>query len=188
MGEAGVGGVTWRADAALGLSVWVTAAPPGSHEPGHAGGHASGGGSRSATPPPTPPPRGVPGTERPAASVSPAEAEAEVEAAPPLAVGHAAIYKQYADATGHAPLLRSEALLFWQSRNRYKSSAIALHVADRYKQLGLPVGVLVVDYENERVDGDFAPNPSCFPSVGNLSRAVRSTLNATTMFSFWPVV
>ena len=37
---------------------------------------------------------------------------------------------QYADATGYAPPM-PEALSFWQSRNRYKSSEIALSIADR---------------------------------------------------------
>ena len=98
------------------------------------------------------------------------------------------IYRQYADATGHAPPLREDAMIFWQSRNRYKSSAIALAVAANYSALQLPVGVLVVDYENQVVDGDLQPNPACYPSVANLSASVRSTLNATTMFSFWPEV
>jgi hypothetical protein len=102
--------------------------------------------------------------------------------------GAAPIYRQYADATGHAPPLREDAMLFWQSRNRYMSSAIALGVAANYSALQLPVGVLVVDYENQVVDGDFLPNPACYPSVANLSAAVRATLNATTVFSFWPEV
>ena len=99
-----------------------------------------------------------------------------------------AIYRQYADATGHAPPMRDDALAFWQSRNRYKSSAIALAVAANYSALQLPVGVLVVDYENQAVDGDFKPNPACYPSVAALAASVRATLNATTVFSFWPEV
>ena len=98
------------------------------------------------------------------------------------------MYAQYADATGHAPLLRADAQLFWQSRNRYKSSAIALGVAQAYANLSLPVGVVVVDYKNQAVDGDFAPNPDCYPSVAALSAGVRAALNATTVFSFWPEV
>lgn len=99
------------------------------------------------------------------------------------------IYQQYADATGHAPPLREHAMIFWQSRNRYKSSAIAMRVADRYASLGLPLGVLVIDYKNQKEDGDFLPDPSCFPSVGELSAYVARTLaNATTVFSFWPEV
>ena len=105
-------------------------------------------------------------------------------AAPALAP----IYAQYADATGHAPPLREDAMVFWQSRNRYKSSDIALSIADRYQQLDLDVGVLVIDYKNQLVDGDFAPNPACYPSVKALSSGIRDKLNATLMFSFWPEV
>jgi alpha-glucosidase (family GH31 glycosyl hydrolase) len=79
-------------------------------------------------------------------------------------------------------------MIFWQSRNRYKSSAIALSVAERYQQLALPLGVLVVDYKNMVFDGDFAPNPACFPSVAELAGKVRALVNATTVFSFWPEV
>ena len=138
VGAAGTGGSIWRATAALGLSVWVSALPAAADEGG-----------------PTP-------------------------------AAAAAIYEQYADATGHAPMLREDAMIFWQSRNRYKSTDIALSVADRYRELGLPVGVLVIDYENELMDGDFAPNPACYPSLKTLSAAVRERLNATTVFSFWP--
>jgi alpha-D-xyloside xylohydrolase len=99
-----------------------------------------------------------------------------------------AVYSQYADATGHAPLLRADAQLFWQSRLRYKSSDIALAVAQRYAELQLPVGVLVVDFYNQRNDGDFAVNPDCFPSLPALTSGLRARLNATTMFSFWPEV
>lgn len=79
-------------------------------------------------------------------------------------------------------------MLFWQSRNRYKSSAIALDIAERYRQLELPVGMLVIDYKNRVVDGDFAPNSECYPSVSALSGGIREKINATTMFSFWPEV
>ena len=69
--------------------------------------------------------------------------------------------------------MRPEALSFWQSRNRYKSSEIALSIADRYARLELPVGVLVIDYKNQVHDGDFAPNPACYPSVKALADGVR---------------
>lgn len=98
------------------------------------------------------------------------------------------VYSAYADATGHAPPLREDAMLFWQSRLRYKSSAIALDVAARYSQLDLPVGVVVVDFYNQKYDGDFAPNENCFPSISNLTKGIRETLNATVLFSMWPEV
>jgi len=100
------------------------------------------------------------------------------------------VYKQYADATGHAPPLRDNAFKFWQSRNRYKSSEIAISVAKKYAAIQPPldVGVLVIDYKNQLHDGDFAPNPACYPDVRALSDEVSAAINATTMFSFWPEV
>jgi alpha-D-xyloside xylohydrolase len=98
------------------------------------------------------------------------------------------IYRQYADATGHAPPLRDEAMLFWQSRNRYKSSAVAESIATRFAAEDIPVGMLVIDFYNQLADGDFAPNPACFPSVADLTTSVRATVNASVMFSFWPEV
>ena len=62
-------------------------------------------------------------------------------------------------------------------------------IADRYAKLQLPVGVLVIDYKNQIHDGDFAPNPSCYPSVANLTSYVATVLgNASVVFSFWPEV
>ena len=49
--------------------------------------------------------------------------------------------------------------------------------------------MLVIDYKNQRLDGDFAPDPSCYPDVGALSGHVASVLgNASTVFSLWPEV
>lgn len=99
---------------------------------------------------------------------------------------HPSIYQQYADATGHAPLLREDAMIFWQSRNRYKTTEIALSVAERYASLDLPVGVFVIDFHNQHLDGDFQPDPRCYPSVANLTHRITKSLNASTVFSFWP--
>jgi hypothetical protein len=50
-----------------------------------------------------------------------------------------------------------------------QSSDIALSIAQQYEQLKLDVGVVVIDYKNQLHDGDFAPNPACYPSVRALS-------------------
>ena len=84
----------------------------------------------------------------------------------------APIYSQYADATGHAPMLREDAMIFWQSRNRYMTSKIAVEVADHYKQLDLPVGVMVIDYKNQVHDGDFLPDPTCFPGTCETNKQI----------------
>ena len=37
-------------------------------------------------------------------------------------------------------------------------------------------------------DGDFLPDPTCFPDIKALSDNIRTAINATTVFSFWPEV
>ena len=165
VGRAGVGGMEWTAEATTGLDFWVTGPPPGAPT-------LSGGSGSSST-----------GAGAGADSGGKAKGGGGKTT---NAVAMAAVYKTYADATGHAPPLREDAMIFWQSRNRYKSADIVLAVCDRYKALDLPVGVIVVDYKNQDFDGDFAPNPDCYPSVKALADGVKEKLNATMTFSFWP--
>lgn len=49
-----------------------------------------------------------------------------------------------------------------------------------------PLSVSSIDYKNQLHDGDFAPDPHCFPSLKALSQGIRASINATTMFSLWP--
>ena len=44
----------------------------------------------------------------------------------------------------------------------------------------------MIDYKNQVYDGDFAPDPKCYPDVSALSAGIRQKINATTVFSFWP--
>ena len=59
------------------------------------------------------------------------------------ATSMAPLHQQYADATGHAPMLRDEAMLFWQSRNRYDAIAASIAPAivfHRYRRDALRPG------------------------------------------------
>ena len=42
--------------------------------------------------------------------------------------------------------------------------------------------------KNQVHDGDFLPDPTCFPDINALQTSIRSVVNATTVFSFWPEV
>jgi hypothetical protein len=56
------------------------------------------------------------------------------------------ILKQYADATGHAPLLPHYATGFWQSKMRYRTSDELVGIAQGYAQREVPVAVVVIDF------------------------------------------
>jgi alpha-D-xyloside xylohydrolase len=98
----------------------------------------------------------------------------------------ASLYHRYVDATGHAPVLPDFAAQFWQCRLRYRTSEEATSVAARYGKLNLSVGVFVIDFHNQRVDGDFEMNPDCYPDVPGLVTSVKQSTGAELMVSLWP--
>ena len=100
----------------------------------------------------------------------------------------APVYKQYADAVGHAPPLPGYAALFWQCRLRYRTQQILEDIALGYHQRNLSLGVIVVDFMNQKRDGDFHMNPVCFPNISSMTARVKSLTGAQTMVSFWPDV
>lgn len=97
----------------------------------------------------------------------------------------AALHARYADATGHATPLPELAAGFWQSRLRYRTSGEAEQVAARMAAKGLSVGVFVIDFFNQKTDGDFQMNPVCYPNVTALVQNIRESVNATLMVSLW---
>lgn len=56
------------------------------------------------------------------------------------------IIAQYRDLTGQAPLFGKWAYGYWQSKNRYRSQAEVLGIAQRYRQLGIPLDDIVQDW------------------------------------------
>jgi hypothetical protein len=100
----------------------------------------------------------------------------------------APLYKQYADAVGHAPPLPGYAALFWQCRLRYRTQQILEDIAKGYNQRNLSLGVIVVDFMNQKRDGDFQMNPVCYPNISGMTSTVKALTGAQTMVSFWPDV
>jgi alpha-glucosidase (family GH31 glycosyl hydrolase) len=52
----------------------------------------------------------------------------------------------------------------------------------------ITLGILVVDFFNQKVDGDFFLNPECYPNVTEMVRQARATTGANLMVSIWPDV
>ena len=50
---------------------------------------------------------------------------------------------------------------------------------------GLSVGVFVIDFFNQKTDGDFLMNPACYPNVSALVHNIRQSVGARLMVSLW---
>lgn len=99
----------------------------------------------------------------------------------------AEIMEHYADATGHAPPLPKWAAGFWQCKLRYRSQAELLEVAREHKRRGLPLSVIVSDFFNWTLLGDWQFDPECWPDPTEMVRELEG-MGVKLMVSIWPLV
>lgn len=99
----------------------------------------------------------------------------------------AAILANYADATGHVPMLPEWASGFWQSKLRYRTQDELLAVAREHKARGLPLSVIVVDFFHGTQQGDWRFDPAEWPDPETMTREL-AELGIKLMVSVWPTV
>lgn len=99
----------------------------------------------------------------------------------------AAILRQYADATGHAPDMPEFALGFWQSKLRYRTQAEVLAVAEAYRSRGLPLSVLIIDFFHWTKLGEWRFDPVAFPDPAAMIRQLHA-MGVRLGVSVWPHV
>jgi len=99
----------------------------------------------------------------------------------------AAILSNYADATGHAPMLPGWAAGFWQCKLRYRTQDELLEVAREYKRRGLPISVIVIDFFNWSKQGDWRFDPTCWADPTAMVRELEE-MGIKVMVSIWPTV
>jgi alpha-D-xyloside xylohydrolase len=97
------------------------------------------------------------------------------------------ILSQYADATGHAPVLPEWATGFWQCKLRYKTQEELLNVAREHKRRGLPMSVIVSDFFHWTHLGDWKFDPAEWPDPDAMVSELDS-LGIKLMVSIWPSV
>jgi alpha-D-xyloside xylohydrolase len=99
----------------------------------------------------------------------------------------AEIISNYADVTGHAPLLPDWASGFWQSKLRYASQEELISVAEEYHRRQLPLSIIVIDFFHWTRHGDWQFDSKCWPDPGGMVQALEK-LGVRAMVSVWPTV
>jgi alpha-D-xyloside xylohydrolase len=99
----------------------------------------------------------------------------------------AQIMRQYGDAAGRTPMMPEWATGFWQCKLRYKTQDELLGVARAYKERGLPLSVIVIDYFHWTLQGDWKFEPSEWPDPAAMVREL-DQLGIKVMVSVWPNV
>jgi len=99
----------------------------------------------------------------------------------------AQIAAQYAEATGHAPVMPEYALGLWQCKLRYWNQQQLLDVAREYHRRGLPLGVIVSDFFHWPHMGDYRFEDEFWPDPAAMTAELRD-LGIELMVSVWPQV
>lgn len=91
------------------------------------------------------------------------------------------------DLTGHAPLMPEWALGFWQCKLRYENQEQVLSVARKYKELGVPISVIIIDYFHWTEQGDYKFDPKYWPNPKEMADELHK-MGIKLMVSMWPTI
>lgn len=92
-----------------------------------------------------------------------------------------------ADLTGHAPEMPEWATGFWQSRLRYETQDELLAVTRKYKELGIPLSAIIVDYFHWTEQGDYKFDPKYWPDVKAMADEIHE-MGTKLIVSMWPTI
>lgn len=116
-----------------------------------------------------------------------ADAAAQIDLWITVGDGPSDILAKYADATGHAPDFPHFASGFWQCRLRYRNQQELLTVAREHKNRGLPLSVIVIDFFNSPMHGDWRFREQDWPDPSAMVQELRG-MGVEVMVSTWPTV
>ena len=97
------------------------------------------------------------------------------------------ISRNYANATGFAPMMPEYGLGFWQCKLRYWNQEQLLNVAREYKRRGLKIDVIVCDFFHWPHMGDYRFDPEFFPDPAAMVKELKE-MGIELMVSVWPQV
>ncbi len=97
------------------------------------------------------------------------------------------VSEKLADLTGHAPDMPHWATGFWQCRLRYETQDEVLSVARRYKELGIPLSVIVIDYFHWTEQGEYKFDPKYWPDPKKMAEELHE-MGVKLMVSMWPTI
>lgn len=99
----------------------------------------------------------------------------------------AALVEQYTELTGRVPMMPKWAMGFWQCKLRYQTQDEVLTIARRYKELNIPLSVIVIDFFHWTQQGDWRFDPEYFPDPKAMIDELHE-MGVRVMISIWPTV
>lgn len=97
------------------------------------------------------------------------------------------ILANYTAVTGRAPHMPENLLGLWQCKLRYRTQEEVLSVARKYKELGIPLDVIVIDFFHWTRQGDWHFDPEYWPDPKAMCDELHA-MGTKVMVSVWPTV
>ena len=97
------------------------------------------------------------------------------------------IVSAYASVTGTVPMMPEYGMGFWQCKLRYQTQDELLSVARKYKELGIPLDVIVVDFFHWPKQGEWKFDPVYWPDPKAMIDELKD-MGTELMVSVWPTV
>ena len=115
------------------------------------------------------------------------EASKEIDYWITVGDGPSDIVKNYTSVTGRAPHMPEDLLGLWQCKLRYRTQEEVLTVARKYKELGIPLDVIVIDFFHWTRQGDWHFDPEYWPDPKAMCDELHA-IGTKVMVSVWPSV
>lgn len=99
----------------------------------------------------------------------------------------AALVRNYTEQVGRTPIVSDGLLGLWQCKLRYRTQEEVLTVARHYKELGIPLSVIVIDFFHWPYQGSWRFDEKYWPDVKAMTDELHS-MGIKVMVSVWPSV
>ena len=93
----------------------------------------------------------------------------------------------YTSVTGRAPMMREDCMGLWQCKLRYRTQDEVLAVARKYKELNIPIDVIIIDFFHWTVQGDWKFDKTYWPDPKAMVDELHS-MGIKVIVSVWPSV
>lgn len=97
------------------------------------------------------------------------------------------IIETYMEAIGRAPMMPEYAMGFWQSKLRYRTQDELMTVARKYRELKIPLSVIVCDFFHWPHQGDFRFDYDYWQDPEAMAKELKE-MGTELMVSVWPTI
>ena len=97
------------------------------------------------------------------------------------------ILEKYTDVTGRAPAFPENCMGLWQCKLRYRTQEEVLQVARKYRELGIQIDRIVIDFFHWTVQGDWKFDPRYWPDPAAMVEELHE-MGVEVVVSVWPSV